>query len=395
MKGLGIMALRKASSFGTDEEALPQTKSSRRNTGPGMFMLKQTPPQNRTTIVVLDDDLVVVCRHKMFVRGDKVAWKLRQTCAGADPEKHPNPVPRICLACEAALHDQRIARDAFYYCTIINEEKFTGRDGRPYADMKQLLELNRASAQVFLAQKQANNGSLKLCRIAVYRSNAQNSARHGDSWTVKGKINPYEHFAKSVGVERILKAAQERGEKIDRKGAIKQLCTPFDYEELMGEYKAEAAEAFVMFLGGHGALAGAGEEAEAAAMPGASTDDADYAVETAKVPATKKKAAAPPPSEDEVEETEEAEAETEEAEAPPKKKKKAPVPSEDEVEETEATDETEEVETEAEEAEETEEVEEAVPAKKKVAGKRPADPVGAKAPKKGAKAADFEDEDAF
>ena len=53
--------------------------------GPKAFWL---PGGGDTTVVLLDSDPVEIVRHMLFLKGDKTAARMRQTCWGMNPRQH-------------------------------------------------------------------------------------------------------------------------------------------------------------------------------------------------------------------------------------------------------------------------------------------------------------------
>ncbi len=231
--------------------------------GPRTFWL---PPGTETTVVMLDGDPIEIVRHMLFLKGDKTAARMRQTCWGMNPREHPEPCPRSCQVCNYALSAPRqIGRKMLLCSTMIDERQFNWQ-GMSFKDMKMLLELNHDSADSWRQKKKAF-GEIQWRRFRVYRSKApqgkpQTSPRHGDNWQDLGRVDPMRHFWHSPAVPKLMEAAARRGEPIDHQTAVQRLITPIDYETEIGVYKPEEAEAFVAYLegrtGGFGSGGGGG-----------------------------------------------------------------------------------------------------------------------------------------
>jgi hypothetical protein len=229
-----------------------------RNKGPRIFFMTQG---SRTTVVLLDDIPVRICRHKLFIKGDKEAAKMRQTCAGMDPAQYSDPVPRMCLVCEGSLRDRRIGRDDFSYLTLIDERQFEYQ-GKQYQDMKLLVELDDRLRDI-INENRRQFGTLVGMRFQVYRSDTPNSSRIGDSWTPMGRVGVQQgappntpanlplYFWKSPAVAAILEGEQKRGKKdVSYQSAVAMLVSAVNYQEVMGYYNPAEAEQFVGYLSG-------------------------------------------------------------------------------------------------------------------------------------------------
>lgn len=225
--------------------------------GPRTFWL---PGGGDTTVVMLDGDPVEIVRHQLFLKGDKVAARMRQTCFGMNPREHPEPCPRQCLVCNKSLSSPRqIGRKMLLCSTLIDERAFVWQ-GKDFKDMKLLLELPQDAADGWRQQKAAL-GEIRFRRFRVYRSKAapgkpQTSARHGDKWYDLGSVDPVRHFWNSPAIKALMDAASRRGEPIDHMTAVTRLVTPIAYETEIGVYKAAEAEAFVAYLEGRTGAAG-------------------------------------------------------------------------------------------------------------------------------------------
>ena len=136
--------------------------------GPRTFWL---PPGTETTVVVLDQDPVEIVRHVLFLKGEKTAARMRQTCWGMQPRTHPDPCPRQCLVCNKSLSAPRqIGRKMLLCGTLIDERAFVWQ-GKNFKDMKMLLELPQDAADGWRQQKTAL-GQIQFRRFRVYRSKA-------------------------------------------------------------------------------------------------------------------------------------------------------------------------------------------------------------------------------
>jgi len=240
--------------------------------GPRIFWL---PPGGETTITILDEPPVRVVRHKLFLRRDNVAARMRQTCWGWNPDGNKDPCPRECLVCNASLkYPRKIGRDGLAYVTIIDEREFT-YNNKQYKDMKMLLELDAKGFDSF-SHLARTYGQMKFRRFKVYRSQApkgkpQTSAKHGDHWTDLGVVNPTEHFWYSPAIKGMMESSQRRGEQPkDHAATVAELISPIDYGQEIGTYKPEEASQFVGYLEGQlGAQGGGGGWQSAPPIPGA------------------------------------------------------------------------------------------------------------------------------
>jgi hypothetical protein len=213
------------------------------------------PPGTETTVVLLDDTPNICYRHQLFIKGDKQAAGMRQTCADSDSD---DDVPRTCLVCNAMIRHKQIGRKPFIYLSIIDERQYA-YNGKEYKDMKQLLELDKKGAEIFDKRKQAH-GSLAGMRFRVYRSSAQNSPRYGDSWEKLDVVDPVTHLWYSPAIPKIIEKSSRRGDRpISHEQAVGELISPYDYETIMGAYKPIEAERFVAYLQGEAAMQGGGQ----------------------------------------------------------------------------------------------------------------------------------------
>jgi hypothetical protein len=228
--------------FGEDTNV----RGFQRATGPYTFFLGQG---KNTTAVLLDDAPALVIRHKLFVKSDPTAAGMRATCAGMNPHQNPDPCPRECLICNAAIRYKQIGRQLGVHLTLIDEARGTGKGGKIFADSRRLLELDKKGGEIFAAQKKAY-GSLVGMRFNIFRSNAPNSSRIGDSWSPLGRIpNLMHHFWQSPAVGMMVEASMQKGGKpITHEEAVRKLITPEDYDKTLGKYDVAEAEAFVAYI---------------------------------------------------------------------------------------------------------------------------------------------------
>ena len=111
-----------------------QVEGTRRKRGPRIWWI---PQGTETSIVILDDDPVAVVRHRYYIRGDKDANDLRQTCFGMNPydPSMKNACPRECLVCNAGLRHKEIDRGTWFYYSVIDERKYEWKN-QEYKDQK-------------------------------------------------------------------------------------------------------------------------------------------------------------------------------------------------------------------------------------------------------------------
>lgn len=220
--------------------------------GPRLFWV---PPGGETEVVLLDDLPVILNRHKMYIRGDSVASQMRQTCAGMDPDEFPRPCPKDCIVCNAMLRYRQIGRHAQAYLTVIDTRGFVSRKtGKQYKDMKYLLELDRTDKELFEKKREAHGG-LSGAVFKVYRTDKKSSPRIGDSWIFQQKVDPLNFFWESPAIAAMIERRKESNPRLAYSDAMweeeaRNLVAPYNYDELMGEYRPEEAELFVAYLTG-------------------------------------------------------------------------------------------------------------------------------------------------
>lgn len=230
-------------------ESAAKVEGYKPNSGPRVFWLV---PGQETTLVLLDDKPVEVARHQFYIKGDRTAASMRQTCFGMDPEEYSRPVPRQCAVCNAMLRHNNIGRKGYIYLTVIDERQFSYK-GKDYKDMKLLLELDAKEGEL-LKRKRDALGGLVGARFKVYRSKKHNSPRHGDDWQIADPASPkvdlVRHFWYSPGAKAVLEAKQKQGERCEHADAVSAFVKPYDYDKLMGTYDPAEAEAFVAYIDG-------------------------------------------------------------------------------------------------------------------------------------------------
>ena len=280
--------------FGFGEHA-KNVHGYKANKGPKTFWM---PPGTETTIVLLDDLPCELCRHQLYIKGDKRAAGMRQTCAGSDPADYQNPVPRICVVCNAMLRNKVIGRKGYCYLTMVEEREFQWK-GKTYKDMKQLLELDPKSGDLWKRRRDAHGG-LVGARFKVYRSQKQNSARYGDDWQFIDKVDLVRHFWYSPGAKAIVEAKQKAGERIEHDEAVKLFVARYHYETMLDNYDADEALAFVEYAGGgatstqQGGSGGGSQQSGSygdVPPPPPSQGSPDYSVPSSQAPSVP----APPP----------------------------------------------------------------------------------------------------
>jgi len=266
--------------------------------GPRTFWVK---PGEETTVVLLDDMPVVLYRHQLFLKGDKDAAQMRLTCAEPYNE---DGAPRVCLLCNAQSRHKQIGRKLYVYLTVVDERAFRTADGRDFKDMRNLLELDKAGAEIFEKRKAAH-GSLVGLRFRVYRPTQQNSARYGQ-WEKVDKVDLVHHFWYSPAIPKLIEASSRRGDRpLSHEQAVAQFITPFNYDEIMGGYKPADAERFLAYIEGVGGGSGHAQGGGGYQPPpppgggapppppaGAAPAQPNYAVPASQVP---QGYAAPPP----------------------------------------------------------------------------------------------------
>jgi len=276
-------------------------------TGPKHFSVKKGTD---TTVVVLDVAAAEVVRHRLYVRknmGPNWANDLRSTCFHNDPGNpaHKAEAPRNCLSCNSALVYEKVDRKHFLYLTLIDRRKFTLDDGREFQDMKRVLELTPKQGDKFARWANAHGG-LRGAVFKVYRSNSNQTDRHGDVW----ELVDYAHritkqadvergllalFWKSPAVENLRKAAIEReGKDVTHQEVCRDLVSPYPFEEMYWKYDQADATKFVAVTERIFGKKGMGSNGTPA-MPSEFDNQPDYSVPgtmaTGSAPAT---SAAPP-----------------------------------------------------------------------------------------------------
>jgi hypothetical protein len=222
-------------------------EGARNRRGPRVFWI---PNGKETTIVLLDDEPVKVCRHRYYLRGDRDANDLRQTCAGMNPSEHKAACPRICIVCNAAIRHNEIKRQELFYLSLIDERKFE-KNGKEFSDQKLFLEMSDDQVDLFRDRKKSK-GKLVGARFRVYRGKDKTSDRLGSSWDFIDFVEPVRHFWQSPAIGKIMEAERKKDPTkcpADRTEHYKRvaydLVRPFDYENLIGKYNVDEADAFI------------------------------------------------------------------------------------------------------------------------------------------------------
>lgn len=233
-------------------------------------------PGKEIIVTLLDTAPVRVMRHKLFIKGDKAAKHKRATCAGWNPDTHPQlpkgiaSCPRECKTCNGMLVSPAkdfIGRSLCYYLSCINESDSTdintGRPmfdkvGRPYKDNKRLIELDYKGYQSF-QQKAKTYGQLAGMRFRVNRTGPPpgqqtiQSPQYGDIWEpldVK-PVDLVRHFWNSPVVARVQEGnARKSNQVIPHEQVVRELVAPFNYDEEVGTYNAEEHDRFLAYAEG-------------------------------------------------------------------------------------------------------------------------------------------------
>jgi len=228
-------------------------------------------PGERRIIVPLDDDLIPVRRHRIWLVNppNKAIYGYRLTCAGWDPREHTGLCPRICRACNAVAMgytDPGISHpQVIWHATVIAEGELTKRDkatgrqvGTGIFDYRYLLELDDKGKQKWEEKKVTYGGSLKHHRINVFRSQPPRgqkakTPRYGESWDVLpgGPVNPVQHFWRSPAIPRLIEYSQRSGQgAVTHEQAVNNLIKSVDYDEEFDNYTEEAADRMIAIAAG-------------------------------------------------------------------------------------------------------------------------------------------------
>lgn len=182
------------------------------------------PVGKEARIVLLDDESVNIYEHGIWIQGDKKSMKLKVTCMSPGPD----PVPHKCRICNAMIKDERITRYFVANLSCIDLGKFT-IDGKTFTHTKKLVPLNNKAAKILIRRK-ASKGSLVGAVFTCARSE-KTSPRVGDDWTLEKRVNLVKMFMKSPRIKMIQDYWAKQGKKLSPKEALKELITPFNYEE--------------------------------------------------------------------------------------------------------------------------------------------------------------------
>jgi len=225
----------------------------------------------RRVIVPLDDDLIPVRRHRMWLPNPptKAIYGYRLTCACWDPREYDGLEPRLCRACNGVAMgytDPGITPPAtIWHATVIAEGELLRKDkqsgqtvGTGIFDYRYLLELDDKGKQMWDVKKNTYGGTLKGMRINVFRSmpprgQKAKTPRYGESWDVLpgGPVDLRLHFWNSPAIPRLMEYSQRSGSgAIDHQTAVQNLIAPINYEEEFDNYTEEAADRMIAIAAG-------------------------------------------------------------------------------------------------------------------------------------------------
>lgn len=203
--------------------------------------------------MLLDDEPTKVVRHRYYLRGDRDANDMRQTCAGMNPSQHPKPCPRECIVCNAAIRHNEIKRQELFYLSLIDERKFE-KNGKEFSDQKLFLEMSEEQVDLFRDRKKSK-GKLVGARFRVYRGKDKTADRLGSSWDFIDFVEPVRHFWQSPAIQKIMEAERKKDPTKcppDRNAhytrVVYDLVRPFDYENLIGKYNVDEADTFIAVI---------------------------------------------------------------------------------------------------------------------------------------------------
>lgn len=225
----------------------------------------------RRVIVPLDDDLIPVRRHKLWLPNPPTTaiYGYRLTCACWDPREYTSLEPRLCRACNAVAMgytDPGVSiPTAIWHVTVIAEGELLRKDkqsgqmvGTGIFDYRYLLELDDKGKQKWEEKKKMYGGVLKGMRINVFRSlpprgQKAKTPRYGESWDVLpgGPVDLRMHFWRSPAIPRLIEYSQRSGKgAITHEVAVQNLVTPINYDEEFDNYSEEAADRMIAVAAG-------------------------------------------------------------------------------------------------------------------------------------------------
>ena len=223
-----------------------------------------SPGENRV-IVPLDDELVPVRRHRLWLPNPPTTaiYGYRLTCACWDPREYTGLEALTCRACNAvaAGHtDPGVSHPTvIWHATVIAEGELMRKDkqsgqmlGTGIFDYRYLLELDDKGQQMWKVKKDTYGG-LKGMRINVFRSlpprgQKAKTPRYGESWDVLpgGPVDLRLHFWRSPAIPRLIEfSARSTTGVVTHEQAVNNLITPINYDEEFDNYSEEAANRMV------------------------------------------------------------------------------------------------------------------------------------------------------
>jgi len=239
----------------------------------------------RRTIVPVDDDLIAVRRHKVWLQNPASTdiYGFRLTCACPSPFQYSDIEPQTCRACNGmAMGFKALSLKAYYYVSVISEGELLRKDKRSGTyvptgiwDYKYLLELDEKGRQRWEELK-ATYGRLVGQRINIYRSSPprgqkNKTPQYGDAWTVLPHQPGFQapltaaatdrdrwlwlraHFYRSPAIARIIEYSQRSGTGTgvqDHESAVANLIAPINYDEEFDNYTEQSADRLVAIAAG-------------------------------------------------------------------------------------------------------------------------------------------------